>query len=59
MRETQVGCVITVRQRTWKCGKTNNAPPKRPPLSCTKLGQNDCESSYWKTYEKYHEDGHA
>jgi len=59
MRETQVGCVVIVRWRTQKFGKTNNAPPKRSPFSWTKLGQNDCESLYRKTCEKYHEDGHA
>jgi hypothetical protein len=53
MKERQVGCVVAVRRRTRKCGKTNNVPPKRSSLSCTKLGQNDCESLYWKTCEKY------
>jgi len=59
MKETQVGCVVVIRQKTRKCGKINNVPPKRSPLSCTKLGQNDCESSYQKSCEKYRENGHG
>jgi hypothetical protein len=59
MKETQVGHVFAIKWKTQKCGKTNNVPPKRSPLSCTKLGQNDYESSYQKTYEKYRKDGHA
>jgi hypothetical protein len=59
MKETQVGCVVAVRQRTQKCDKMNNVPLKRSPLSCTKLGQKYCESLYQKNCEKNCEDGHA
>jgi len=58
-RKNQVGWVIIVGRKTWRCVKMNNIPPKRFPCCSLKSDEMIMKSSCWKTYKKYSGDGHA
>jgi hypothetical protein len=57
--QTHVGWIAIIRQKVWKCAKTNNTLPKGSPCCVLHSNKMTLGSLCWEACEKYSGDGHA